>query len=577
MRPRIALALAALAALAVGAAACGDNVHHYQADAAIPFHQGLPPDAGPDAPQAWPVPSGVGAPCTSTAYLGQGTCDDGLLCLTAQMSGGLTQNGYCTLECGGGLACPGDATCVTLTSSSLCLATCADDGDCRTDDGYHCVEKAAGKVCWSWITPPGTRDGGACQERDGGPYVDSPDRLFGASQQLEPPDTSIIEYQASVSATSSWGGGGRLGVSASANGGTSFGPGVFVADSLNSRRSDPVLAVDATGAHLYLAWIGYDRSGGQTSNMRVIVGRSDDGGQTWSTSNMVDASTSDTGTGNLARPWLALGPSGEVYVGYSLALSGGAGSAIKIARSRDDGATWDAPLRVDDGLRATTSHTVPHVATNAAGDVFVAWLEQGGTQPDGDAANDVFVARWDALSTWDAFGANVKANADGDLVVSNGPRVLPSVSGTKVYVVYTAGTPDALRWDIRLTWSDDSGQTFTTSALTLNDDGTCATHLLPAAAIDAADRLHVVWYDNRFGSDQGALFYGSFDPLVGTPAANQLVSDDTFELTTDTRASNRLGSYVGLAVDGTAIYATWADPRGADNTSHIRFAKGTLP
>ncbi|HEY3356561.1 MAG TPA: hypothetical protein VGQ83_25140 [Polyangia bacterium] len=87
----------------------------------------------------------------------------------------------------------------------------------------------------------------------------------------------------------------------------------------------------------------------------------------------------------------------------------------------------------------------------------------------------------------------------------------------------------------------------------------------------------MTWYDNRFSNAYGGLFYTVWDPTAGTPAASQFVSDEPFELTTETRASNRLGTTTGPAVDGTTIYATWADPRGADNTSHIRFAKGTLP
>ena len=44
------------------------------------------------------------------------------------------------------------------------------------------------------------------------------------------------------------------------NGDNVFGPAVVVADSVTSRRSDPVLAFDSTGNHLYLAWLGF--SGG---------------------------------------------------------------------------------------------------------------------------------------------------------------------------------------------------------------------------------------------------------------------------------------------------------------------------
>jgi hypothetical protein len=565
-------------------AACEGEYPQFQTDAGSPPPRdaGPPLDVAPPPDDAPAGPSGIGQPCTDDA-----SCATGLICLTAQLTSGLTTNGYCTLECGGGLGCPADATCAALSATSgieMCLLACAGDEACRTADGYQCIDRGGALVCWTWRVPPGTNDGGACAEPDGGPFVDDSGRRFGASQQLAPPSGSILESGTRVavrgsavaasytSATSSWGSGGKMAVSASQNGGATFGPGVFVTDTVTSRKSDPVIAFDATGGHLYLAWLGFDRTSGQTTNMRVFVARSDDGGQTWPAEQVVDASTTDSNVATLARPWIATGPGAEVYVVYALTSSGQ--SAIKLARSPDRGATWDAPLRVDDGTRAATP-ALPSVATNAAGDVFVAWLEVGGGQPNGDAANDVYVARWDAGSAW-AFGANVKGNADADLLVSNVPQVVPALSGARVYLVYTAGSPGDMRWDVRLTWSDDRGDTFTAAAITLNDDGTCATHFLPAAAVAADGALHVTWYDNRFGSANGGLFYTRWDPTAGAAAPNQLVSDAPFAYATDNHALNRLGNYSGLAIDGTAIVATWADPR-TDATSHIRVATGTLP
>ena len=89
-------------------------------------------------------------------------------------------------------------------------------------------------------------------------------------------------------------------------------------------------------------------------------------------------------------------------------------------------------------------------------------------------------------------------------------------------------------------------QTFTPNSVKINDDATCAVHYLPAAAIDASDRLHVTWYDNRYAV--GALFHSAWDPMTATATASQFVSDATFAFSTDPRAPNRLGTSTGLAI-----------------------------
>jgi hypothetical protein len=585
-RPRVPAALPALLLACV--AACGDD-WRLQADAGSP----PPPDAAvpEDAPPAADAapPSGVGEPCDATGYFEQGDCADGLFCVTEEMTQGSLRNGYCTQECGAAGACPADSTCISVAEGrfQLCAKSCTRDEQCRADDGYRCVVDEAGQVCWPWSPPPGTIDGGACETADAGPFLDAPDRIFGASVQLVAPDWSFMEAETHVVARGSavaaayiaigdTGGGAKMAVNASTNGGQSFGPAVVVDDSLTAYKSDPVLAFDPAGAHLYLTWIGYDYLGTGTTNMRVFVARSDDGGATWPAAQVKDVSGSDSGKISIDKPWITTGPGGAVYATYTTMSETTGASAIKIVRSGDDGATWDPPLRVDDGARTMSAfRNLATPATDAAGDVWVTWVELASNEQYGHVANDVYVARWDAGTTW-AFGPNVRASANADLVVFNDPVVAPAPSGDTVYLVYTAGTPDVMRWDVRLTWSDDRGATFTPTSVKLNDDPTCATHFLPAAAIDGQDRLHVTWYDNRFGTDRGALYYTRWDPIAGAGGPSQLLSDGFFPFTIERTGDDWLGDYTGLAVDGTTLYATWADPR-TDGTSHVRFARGTAP
>ena len=64
------------------------------------------------------------------------------------------EGGYCTQECydNDDSYCPDDAKCVTAgrRQTTSCLASCASDKDCRTDEGYLCHPKMGSKsgVCY---------------------------------------------------------------------------------------------------------------------------------------------------------------------------------------------------------------------------------------------------------------------------------------------------------------------------------------------------------------------------------------------------------------------------------------------
>ncbi|QDG54720.1 hypothetical protein FIV42_29440 [Persicimonas caeni] len=81
----------------------------------------------------------VGAGCTSSA-----DCTDTLTCSEelGDAFAGLLPGGYCTQsECSADADCPGDSVCRTFpdTSTAICVATCATDGDCRFNADYRCL------------------------------------------------------------------------------------------------------------------------------------------------------------------------------------------------------------------------------------------------------------------------------------------------------------------------------------------------------------------------------------------------------------------------------------------------------
>lgn len=81
----------------------------------------------------------VGRSCTSNDDCGPLSC----LFQDAGWPGG-----YCSAACLNDISCMGRSLCIEHDSKQLCLKTCASDDDCRTSEGYTCVEKESGKqVC----------------------------------------------------------------------------------------------------------------------------------------------------------------------------------------------------------------------------------------------------------------------------------------------------------------------------------------------------------------------------------------------------------------------------------------------
>ena len=168
---------------------------------------------------------------------------------------------------------------------------------------------------------------------------------------------------------------------------------------------------------------------------------------------------------------------------------------------------------------------------------------------------------------------------DGPPVVVSGAGDSPpfdeasiAVSGTSVYVAYTSGTPLGA-WDTRVAASSDRGTSFA-APVTVNDDGTCATHMHPAISIDGAGRAHVIFYDNRYGT--AALMHSAAAaPASAGPlkfSANEFVNDASFTFTTERDFGDWLGDYPGIASAGAHTYVVWTDNR-VNDTSQIFFSR----
>lgn len=169
----------------------------------------------------------------------------------------------------------------------------------------------------------------------------------------------------------------RLVTASSSDGGTTWSPPVDASAPGEQVREPSAPVVGPDGA-VYVAWRNRD-TGAAPSN--VIVGKSTDGGKTW-TRNLAGAVTGlGQGAGG-GMPQLGVDrASGALYLVYQETEPHG-DLDIFFQRSTDGGATWSVPGRVNDDTPANKARQhVPHMAVAASGRIDVVWLDRRHAYP----------------------------------------------------------------------------------------------------------------------------------------------------------------------------------------------------
>jgi hypothetical protein len=216
-----------------------------------------------------------------------------------------------------------------------------------------------------------------------------------------------------------------------------------------------------------------------------------------------------------ARPKIAFGQNGAIYVTWTQPLSKPYTGFIRFARSLDGGKTFSAPLTVH-ADRQEITHRFDAIAVNRQGQIFVAWVDkrdgeaikaQGGTYRG--------AALYFAVS--DDRGASFRGDyklADNSceccriaLVPRNDGSVFafwrhvfePNLRDHALARIYPDGHSDGLRRATFDNWAIDA-----------------CPHHGPSLAADAAGRLHAVWFNlgpEHPGSVYGRLGNGGVDGL----------------------------------------------------------------
>jgi hypothetical protein len=349
-------------------------------------------------------------------------------------------------------------------------------------------------------------------------------------------------------------------------------------------------------------------------NTVIGYGWTSDGGQTWQ-SGRVDFSTlpADQSTGD---PAVAADSTGIFYMAI-LAYSGSA-NGILVSRSLDSGATWQEPVRLDNG------GDKEYITTDLSNDnVYVVWenvsingqtiyfsksTDQGVTytarQPisgpasTGNGAYPVVGPNGEIYVIWTNFGNTIyfdRSLDEGntwlstDRIVSNtidAPRSplqggfrnpqIPALAvdatagpfSDRIYAVWGderfSGDPD-----IAISYSDDKGDTWS-APMRVNDDviGNDADQFFAWVEVDANGHVHVTYLDRRDDPD-GLLFamYLSTSTDGGVTFGPSIrVSDGIYGPT----GFGFLGDYTGSAITGdNRIVPLWPDGRFGDEDAFI--------
>lgn len=322
---------------------------------------------------------------------------------------------------------------------------------------------------------------------------------------------------------------GSLGLARSDDGGQSWSTSELPRPVGSPGQSDPWLVARASGRVLAARY----------SDCGVAVAASDDEGASWSSWREMHV-----GDGCADKPSLSRGRMGPLVLVYHVIETSGDGVRVDLAVSRDDGDTWTAPETV--APEAGERRLAPTAAVLADGSIAVAWWRPDIGGVEATRSND-------DGATWAT--PTVLNSEEGSVMQSDRPLLRPpfptlAVLGNTLIAAWPdAGSGD---WDVVASRSDDGGRTWS-DPLPLDSGGPGDQWMVTVAA-GPDGRLHAVWYDSADGPT--SVRYAVSDDLGRSWS---LMAAEP-GVVADGRA--RLGDYLGLDVAPTGeAYTAWTAVR----------------
>ena len=290
-------------------------------------------------------------------------------------------------------------------------------------------------------------------------------------------------------------------------------------------------AFDARG----ILWAAHKQGG------YVVVSRSEDLGKTWSEPTRVNQVPEATDTGGDARPKIAIGPGGEVYVTWTKALAKPFTGEIRFSRSLDGGRTFSAPVAVH-ADRQLIAHRFDALAVNRDGELFVAWIDKRDL-----VAAKAKLADYRGAAVYFAVSSDRGASFRGDYKLADHVceccrlALSPANDGSVRAMWRHIFEPNIRDHAVAQMYPD--GRAGTLRRATFDDWRVDACpHHGPSITADAAGQLHAVWFTQ--GPERAGVFYGRL--REGTVEGLRKVGGETAE-------------HADLALSGERVAVAWKE------------------
>lgn len=238
---------------------------------------------------------------------------------------------------------------------------------------------------------------------------------------------------------------------------------------------------------------------------RVVARQSPDRGRSWSAARPVSPEEEPVAAEGEARPKIAAGPRGELYVTWTRPLSKPYTGEIRFSRSLDGGESFSAPITVH-ADRQEITHRFDALAVGRDGRVLVAWVDKR----DLEAAKENGAA-YRGAAIYYAVSDDRGASFHGDTRLADHSceccriALLPQEDGGFLALWRHVFTPDIR--DHALARVDARGRPGALRRATFDDWRLEACpHHGPSLAADGRGRLHAVWFTQAPGKE--GVHYG---------------------------------------------------------------------
>lgn len=309
------------------------------------------------------------------------------------------------------------------------------------------------------------------------------------------------------------------------------------------------------------------------------VARSDDQGQTWTTSTVanspggfgglldknhlwIDNSTTSPYEGNLYDAWTAFGGQND--------------NDIEISRSTDGGVSWSTAINVSNSLNAGSHCQGVNITSGPDGEVYAIFVIYDNWPSDEDA---IAMARsLDGGQTYESFRIidNIRGirttGTNKDMRVNSFPSATVDISNGanrgNIYVVWPnigyPGVNSGNDIDVYIIRSEDGGDTWS-APVRVNQDtpGMGKQHYMCWITSDpATGTLSVIFYDDRNVSSNQCEVYCANSYDAGETWEDFKVSDVSFTPSPiPGLASQYFGDYLGISAVNGNVYPVWTDNR----------------